>query len=109
MGFYTHVARPLLFALSAEAAHSLTIAGLRPGLGLATSRRLARAMLAGRDRRLAQQLWGLTFSGPIGLAAGLDKNGVAIDAFAALGFSHVEIGTVTALPQPGNDRPRLFR
>ena len=112
MGFYTHVARPLLFALSAETAHSLTIAGLRPGLALSPSRRLTRAILgglAGGDRRLAQELWGLTFDGPIGLAAGLDKNGVAIDAFAALGFSHVEIGTVTALPQPGNDLPRLFR
>jgi dihydroorotate dehydrogenase len=109
MGLYTHVARPLLFTLSAEAAHSLTIAGLRPGLALKPSRRIARAILAARDPRLSLELWGLSFHGPIGLAAGLDKNGVAIDAFAALGFSHVEIGTVTALPQPGNDRPRLFR
>jgi dihydroorotate dehydrogenase len=52
---------------------------------------------------------GLSFPGPLGLAAGFDKNGVGIDALAALGFSFVEIGTVTAEPQPGNPRPRLFR
>jgi dihydroorotate dehydrogenase len=61
------------------------------------------------DPRLRQTLFGLDFTNPVGLAAGLDKDGVAIDAFGALGFSHVEIGTVTARAQPGNDRPRLFR
>ena len=52
---------------------------------------------------------GLTFKNPLGLAAGLDKNGECIDAFAAMGFGFVEIGTVTPKPQPGNDKPRLFR
>ena len=52
---------------------------------------------------------GLTFPNPLGLAAGFDKNAVGIDALAALGFGSVEVGTVTALPQPGNDEPRLFR
>jgi dihydroorotate dehydrogenase len=58
---------------------------------------------------LAVRRWGLSFTSPVGLAAGLDKNGVAIDALAACGFSHVEIGTVTGQAQPGNPRPRLFR
>ncbi|MBF3375330.1 quinone-dependent dihydroorotate dehydrogenase, partial [Leptospira borgpetersenii serovar Arborea] len=52
---------------------------------------------------------GLTFKNPLGLAAGLDKNGECIDALGALGFGSVEIGTVTPRPQPGNDKPRLFR
>ena len=55
------------------------------------------------------QAMGLTFRNPLGLAAGFDKNAVGIDALAALGFGFVEVGTVTALAQPGNPRPRLFR
>ncbi|WP_026374886.1 quinone-dependent dihydroorotate dehydrogenase [Aestuariibacter salexigens] len=54
-------------------------------------------------------LWGLTFKNPLGLAAGLDKNGECIDAFAAMGFGFIEVGTVTPRPQPGNPKPRLFR
>jgi dihydroorotate dehydrogenase len=55
------------------------------------------------------QVMGLSFPNPVGLAAGLDKNGDHIDALAALGFGFIEIGTVTPRPQPGNPRPRLFR
>lgn len=55
------------------------------------------------------QAFGLTFKNPVGLAAGLDKNGECIDAFAAMGFGFIEIGTVTPKPQPGNDKPRMFR
>ena len=106
MGFYRHLVRPLLFSLSAESAHTLTVEGLRLLSPLGGA---ARALAGKDDPRLHQALFGLEFSNPIGLAAGLDKNGVAIDGFAALGFSHVEIGTITALAQPGNERPRLFR
>ena len=63
----------------------------------------------GDDPRLAVEAFGLSFPNPIGLAAGLDKDGVAIPALAALGFGSVEVGSVTALPQAGNARPRLFR
>src|SRR5215831_7904917 len=109
MSLYALV-RPLLFAMSPEAAHALTVGTMRVLLGVAPMRGLVRSVL-GRtdDPRLRQTLFGLDFPHPVGLAAGLDKDGVAIDAFAALGLSHVEIGTVTALAQPGNDRPRLFR
>jgi dihydroorotate dehydrogenase len=102
--------RPLLFALSPEAAHALTVGSMRVLLGAAPMRAIVRSVL-GRadDPRLRQALFGCDFANPVGLAAGLDKDGVAVDAFAALGFSHVEIGTITARPQPGNDRPRLFR
>jgi dihydroorotate dehydrogenase len=61
------------------------------------------------DKRLEVRAFGLQFPNPIGLAAGFDKNAVAVRAWPALGFGHVEIGSVTALAQPGNDRPRLFR
>ncbi len=106
MDAYGALLRPLLFRLEAETAHHLMLGALaraRPLAGLVV--RLHPAA----DVRLEQRLWGLRFASPVGLAAGLDKNGVAIDALAACGFSHVEIGTVTGRAQPGNPRPRLFR
>ena len=95
--------RPALFSLDPEDAHKLTLAGLdlaqRAGLlGL-----LPRA--TGRPVRVM----GIDFPNPVGLAAGLDKDGAHIDALAALGFGFLEIGTVTPRPQPGNPQPRLFR
>lgn len=96
--------KPLLFSMSAEAAHDLTIDGLS-ALG-----RLGLVSLAGK-RRVDDPYTclGLKFPNRVGLAAGLDKNGVAIDAFGAMGFGSVEVGTVTPRPQPGNPKPRLFR
>ncbi len=93
--------RPLLFSLDAERAHELTIAGLR------TLGRLlpAAAPLAAKPTTVM----GIDFPNRVGLAAGLDKNGEAIDGLAQLGFGFVEIGTVTPRPQPGNPRPRMFR
>ncbi|HEX6005294.1 MAG TPA: quinone-dependent dihydroorotate dehydrogenase, partial [Burkholderiales bacterium] len=95
--------RPLLFSLDAETAHHLTLATLKRlhGLGLTH----APAPPQGCSRRVM----GLDFPTPVGLAAGLDKNGRYIDALAALGFGFIEIGTVTPRPQPGNPRPRVFR
>jgi dihydroorotate dehydrogenase len=96
--------RPALFALDAEDAHDLTI-------GL-----LARAPLAAAVDRLSPRagasparVMGLDFPNRVGLAAGLDKNGEAVDGLAALGFGFVEVGTVTPRAQPGNPKPRLFR
>lgn len=105
MNLYSALARPVLFALDAERAHNFTLAALRlpavPAL-LAVS--------GGRDdSRLRQQVFGLTFRNPIGLAAGLDKQGTAVGAWSSLGFGFAEIGTVTPRPQPGNPLPRLFR
>ena len=95
--------RPLLFRLDAERAHHLTLQALQAtSLG---GRLTATAMPACRTRRVM----GLDFPNPVGLAAGLDKNGAYIDALASLGFGFLEIGTVTPRPQPGNPRPRLFR
>ncbi len=95
------LARPLLFGLDAETAHDLTIAGLRHFSCLIP----ATAAPSGPPTTVM----GLVFPNRIGLAAGLDKTGEAIDGLAKLGFGHIEIGTITPLPQPGNPKPRLFR
>lgn len=98
------LARELLFKLSPEASHELSIdligAGGRLGLN---------GLLTKSPAALPVKVMGLEFPNPVGLAAGLDKNGDAIDGFAQLGFGFVEIGTVTPRPQPGNPKPRLFR
>jgi dihydroorotate dehydrogenase len=96
-------ARPLLFALDAETAHDLTLASLRTAHALHLP--VACAAPAGKPVRVM----GLEFPNRIGLAAGLDKNGECIEGLAALGFGHIEIGTVTPRPQAGNAKPRLFR
>jgi len=97
------LARPLLFALDPETAHELTIQGLARAGGLL---RLAAPAPVPCEPRTVM---GIEFPNPLGLAAGLDKNGEAIDGLAALGFGFIEIGTVTPRPQPGNPKPRLFR
>jgi dihydroorotate dehydrogenase len=106
VSFYTRALRPALFALDAERAHDLTMAALRRPVVVNALRRSRDASL---DRQLSQQVFGLGFSSPLGLAAGLDKQGTAIAAWTALGFGFAEIGTVTPRPQPGNPKPRLFR
>ncbi|SIS79129.1 quinone-dependent dihydroorotate dehydrogenase [Alicyclobacillus vulcanalis] len=97
--------RSMLFRLSAERAHEWTLAALRRFPAAAGW--MARAVQP--SDRLAQTLFGLRFPHPIGLAAGLDKNGIAIPAWYQMGLSFVEVGTVTPRPQPGNPKPRLFR
>jgi dihydroorotate dehydrogenase len=99
--------RPLAFRLDPERAHDLTLGLLERWSSLFSgavgSKDIARAP------RLAVEAMGLHFPNPIGLAAGLDKNAVAVPAWQALGFGFIEVGTITALPQPGNPKPRLFR
>ena len=103
---YEQLVRPLLFSLDAEAAHHVTMRLL----GRASHFDLAlRVLRSFQPPSKPKTLFGLNFPNPIGLAAGLDKNGVALPAWAALGFGFIEIGTVTAKPQPGNPKPRIFR
>jgi dihydroorotate dehydrogenase len=97
---YERLLRPLLFALDPETAHEFALACLR-----FTARLCPRPTA----KTIRVSAFGLTFRHRVGLAAGLDKNGVALPAWEALGFSFVEIGTVTAEAQPGNPRPRIFR
>jgi dihydroorotate dehydrogenase len=92
---------PLLRRVDPEAAHGLALKAVRRGL--------AGRGRAHDDPALAVSALGLTFGNPIGLAAGFDKNAVAVRGLARLGFGFIEVGTVTPRPQPGNDRPRIFR
>ncbi len=96
--------RPLVFALDAETAHGVTLRALKT---------LTRAGLVPAPKpapmHCARQVMGISFPNPVGLAAGLDKNGEFIDALSRLGFGFLEIGTVTPRAQPGNPRPRVFR
>jgi dihydroorotate dehydrogenase len=103
---YEQLVRPVLFSVSAEAAHDLAIRNLRAASNWpAALRQLERFQPVPKPTTV----FGLTFPNPAGLAAGFDKNGVAIPAWAALGFGFIEVGTVTAKPQPGNAKPRIFR
>ena len=99
-----NLARQLLFKLSPETSHELSLeligAGGRLGLN---------AMLGKAPASLPVQVMGLDFPNPVGLAAGLDKNGEAIRGMSQLGFGFIEVGTVTPRPQPGNPKPRIFR
>ncbi|HEU0233610.1 MAG TPA: quinone-dependent dihydroorotate dehydrogenase [Gallionella sp.] len=98
------IIRPLLFSLDPETAHHITLDTLQ------AARRLGLTPLfAKRPAHNPRTVMGLAFPNPVGLAAGLDKNGAYIDALTALGFGFIEIGTVTPRPQPGNPKPRLFR
>ena len=95
------IARPLLFSLAPERAHELTLSMLKS----------AHKMGVIRPQVPVKPVtcMGIEFPNPVGLAAGLDKNGAYIDALAALGFGFIEIGTITPKPQEGNPKPRLFR
>jgi len=107
---YARTLRPLLFLVPPGAAHALAFAGLAPLEHLAPLRAAARAWLAPpADPRLRVRAMGLDFPSPLGLAGGFDKNARRPRALAALGFGHLELGTVTARPQAANPRPNLFR
>ncbi|MGB3595101.1 MAG: quinone-dependent dihydroorotate dehydrogenase [Ornithinimicrobium sp.] len=107
---YSHVAQPILFQLDPERAHHLSLRTAEVvGSSAVTRRALAALMALDRGEESAVELWGLRFPNRLGLAAGMDKNGVALPAWEAMGFGHVEVGTVTSIPQPGNPQPRLVR
>ncbi|WP_036169577.1 quinone-dependent dihydroorotate dehydrogenase [Massilia sp. 9096] len=97
------LARPLLFALDAEKAHNLTLPML------CRAERLGLTGAIRKPKPDPRTVMGITFPNPVGLAAGLDKDGAYIDGLAALGFGSIEIGTVTPRAQPGNPQPRMFR
>jgi dihydroorotate dehydrogenase len=101
--FLYPLARSLLFALDAETAHKLTLPALKHAASLGLTNALGKPLPDPRT------VMGLHFPNPVGLAAGLDKDGAYIDGLAALGFGFIEVGTVTPRGQPGNPRPRMFR
>lgn len=103
MSLYRSLLRPLLFSLDAEAIHH-TAMGL-----LATASPALRFLAPSHDVRLERTVFGIRFPNPVGLAAGFDKNAIALRGWEALGFGFAEVGTITARAQPGNPKPRIFR
>ena len=101
--------RPLIFQLSPETAHRLVIALLRAGGSLPPARALLKAWFQPSVNGPPVHAFGIDFTNPIGLAAGFDKDAQAVAGLSCLGFGHIEVGTVTPQPQPGNPQPRLFR
>jgi dihydroorotate dehydrogenase len=101
--------RPLIYRLTPEQAHKGTIAMLRLAGGLAAGRLAMRLLFTPRQNGPAVQAFGLTFPNPLGMAAGYDKDALGWRGLSLLGFGHIEVGTVTPRPQPGNSQPRIFR
>lgn len=105
---YEKLARPVLFKVPAETAHELGIETLKIALGSKLAQNLA-ARRFGCEAFGELERFGLIFKNPLGVAAGFDKNGIVVNQLAALGFGFVEVGTITFKPQPGNEKPRMFR
>ncbi|WP_059018649.1 quinone-dependent dihydroorotate dehydrogenase [Mycobacterium sp. M26] len=101
--------RRALFLVPPERIHTLVFSALRAATATGPARRQLGRRLAPHDPVLASTVFGVRFPGPLGLAAGFDKDGIGLHTWGALGFGYAEVGTVTAVPQPGNPLPRLFR
>ena len=101
--------RTALFRAPPERIHTLVFSALRGATATAATRGTLRRALAPHDPVLASTVFGVRFPGPLGLAAGFDKDGEGLNTWGALGFGYAEVGTVTPLAQPGNPAPRLFR
>lgn len=106
---YKSILRPLFFRVDPEKIHHFTFSSLKNAFQIPGISFLARKTFQINDPRLERKVFGLTFKNPVGLGAGLDKDALVIDELSELGFGFIEIGTVTPKPQPGNDKPRLFR
>lgn len=107
---YSSILKPIFFKMDAEKAHHLVIDGLAFGGKIPGMNGLLNMMYGVKHApELETELFGLTFPHPIGLAAGLDKNGKCADGFSSIGFGFAEVGTITPEGQPGNEQPRLFR
>ncbi|MBP5210236.1 MAG: quinone-dependent dihydroorotate dehydrogenase [Bacteroidales bacterium] len=106
---YKSIIRPLLFLFPPEAAHAITLKGLRIARKVPGLRSLIKLIYCVKSPSLERELFGIKFKNPVGIAGGLDKNGDHYNDFANFGFSFIEIGSITPEPQGGNPRPRLFR
>ncbi|MFK7985455.1 MAG: quinone-dependent dihydroorotate dehydrogenase [Sandaracinaceae bacterium] len=106
---YSHIVRPLFFRLPSETAHHLAFDGLRAAMALPGVGALTEQLLAPHDPALRMDVLGQSFDHAVGLAAGFDKDAIGYHALGRLGFGHVEVGTLTARAQRGNDKPRMFR
>lgn len=106
---YQRLLRPFLFLFDAERVHHASFFILKIAFRVPLLSGVLRRYFQVNDPRLARTVFGLHFPNPVGLAAGFDKNAELVDELAGLGFGFIEIGTLTPKPQPGNDKPRLFR
>ncbi len=106
---YKSIIRPLFFKFSAEQAHHIAFTLFKSILKLPVAKKISTSIFQYNNANLAQDLFGLHFPNPIGLAAGFDKDAKLVDELETLGFGFIEIGTVTPEPQAGNPQPRLFR
>ncbi|MBK9283848.1 MAG: quinone-dependent dihydroorotate dehydrogenase [Sphingobacteriaceae bacterium] len=101
--------KPLLFRLNPEKAHHLTFSLLKISKFLPGFSAITRTMYGNKQEKVVSKLFGLSFYSKVGLAAGLDKDAIAFEQLGDMGFGFIEVGTLTPLAQPGNDKPRLFR
>lgn len=101
--------KPLFFTMNPEKAHHSVTGGLQSFLKIWGAKSLLKSIYSVEDPRLEREVFGIKFKNPVGLAAGFDKNAEYISDMAKFGFGFIEIGTVTPKPQPGNDKPRMFR
>lgn len=101
--------KPIFFSMAPEQAHHTVTNGLKAFTKIWGSKALLKSLYTVEDSRLEREVFGLKFKNPVGLAAGFDKNAEYIEDMANFGFGFIEIGTVTPRPQPGNDKPRMFR
>ncbi len=106
---YKHIIRPILFLCNPEKIHGFTIKLLRFFQKIRIFNPLIKLLYQKTDSKYEKEVFGIKFPNPIGLAAGLDKDGEAIDMLGMMGFGFVEVGTVTPVAQPGNPKPRVFR
>lgn len=106
---YKSLLRPFLFKIDPEKIHNFSYSAIKTAFKLPLVKPLSKKVFCVQHPSLQRQVFGLTFPNPVGLAAGFDKNALLVDEMEQFGFGFVEIGTVTPRPQPGNDKPRLFR
>ncbi len=106
---YKHIIRPILFLCNPEKIHGFVMGTLRFFQKIRIFNPLIKALYQKKDKKFEREVFGIKFPNPVGLAAGLDKDGEAIDMLGMMGFGFVEVGTVTPVAQPGNPKPRLFR
>ena len=106
---YKQLIRPLLFKINPERAHNLTLRALDLLRKMPMASSIVRLLYKRKTPELARNVFGLDFPNPVGLAAGLDKDGEHYNPLSCFGFSFIEIGSLTPEPQPGNPSPRLFR
>lgn len=106
---YRYLLRPFFFLVDPEKIHHFVFGAIKFFMRIPGMKALFRALYAVEDKRLERTVFGLKFSNPVGLAAGLDKDAKLFDELGIIGFGFIEIGTVTPKAQPGNDKPRMFR